>query len=99
MAGDGPSTINGPQEAVEDPEGLDHWKSLAQKYWSKPTKAKKVNQDVIKKEIWDVLQADGFEFRSLLALDNLQILEKYIPYEAFPLATAHLLQIFMAGIQ
>lgn len=83
MATNDPSTIYGSQEAAGDPEGLGHWKSLAQKYWSKPTKAKKVNPEVIKKEIWDVLQADSFEYRSLLALDNLQLLEKFVCHEGF----------------
>lgn len=77
MANNDPSTIDGPQETVEDPEGVSHWESLALKYWSKSTKAKKVDPEVIRKEIWDVLQTDSFEFRSLLALDNLQLLEKY----------------------
>ena len=99
MANNNPSTIGGLQEADEDPECLDHWKSLAQKHWLTSTKAKKVDQKVIRNEIWDVLQGSSFEFRALLALDNLQLLEKYFPREAFRLASAHLLQIFMARSQ
>lgn len=55
---------------------------LAQKHWlksSKKTAKVKVKPDVLKKEIWDVLQQDDFAFRSLLALENLQVLEKYYP--------------------
>jgi len=36
----------------------------------------KVNQEVLKNEIWDVLEKDSFAFGSLLVLENLQILEK-----------------------
>lgn len=99
MANNDPSTIGGLQETVEDPERLDHWNSLAQKHWLKSTKAKKVDQKVIRNEIWDVLQGSSFEFRSLLALDNLQLLEKYFSREAFRLASAHLLQISVARFQ
>ena len=85
MANHDPSAIGGLQEAVQDPECLDHWKSLAQKHWLTLTKAKKVDQKVIRTEIWDVLQRSNFEFRALLALDNLQLLEKYFPREFFRL--------------
>lgn len=55
-----------------------YWAQLAQKHWSKPTnKTKKVKADVIKKEIWDVLDGEGFCYRSLLQLESLQLLEKY----------------------
>lgn len=55
-----------------------HWSELAQKHWPKPTsKTKKVKADVIKKEIWDVLEGDAFDVRSLLELERLQLLEKY----------------------
>lgn len=83
MANNDPSTVHGPQETIEDPEGLNRWKSLAQKHWSKSRKVKKVDPEVIRKEIWDVLQACRFEFRTLLALDNLQLLEKYILLDVF----------------
>ena len=83
MAGMDASTAKGLQPGIEDSENLEHWRSLAQNYWLKSIKAKKVNPDVIKKEIWDVLQAEGFEFRSLQALDNLQLLEKYESRKSF----------------
>ncbi len=55
-----------------------HWAQLAQKHWSKPTnKIKKVKADVIKKEIWDVLEGESFGYRSLIQLESLQLLEKY----------------------
>lgn len=62
--------------ALEDPQGENQWTQLARKHWIKPTKTRKVKSDVIKKEIWDVLENEGFEFRSLLILESLQLLEK-----------------------
>ena len=40
-------------------------------------KTRKVKPDVIKKEMWDVLENEGFQFRSLLILESLQLLEKF----------------------
>lgn len=61
---------------TEDPFAL-----LAKTHWLKPTKKKatkvKVKPEVLKNEIWDVLEKDDFAFKSLLALENLQILERY----------------------
>ena len=55
------------------------WQKLAEKYWSKPTsKPRKVKADVVKSEIWDVLEKQDFDFWSLLILENLQLLEKYL---------------------
>jgi intron-binding protein aquarius len=54
---------------------------LAREHWLKPSKkAVKVKPDLIKTEIWDVLQQDNFAFKSLLSLENLQILEKYVSW-------------------
>tara|TARA_R110002060_G_scaffold45344_3_gene56663 strand:- start:23 stop:379 length:357 start_codon:yes stop_codon:yes gene_type:complete len=54
---------------------------LAQAHWLKPSKKKatkvKVKPDVLKNEIWDVLEKGDFSFKSLLVLENLQILERY----------------------
>ena len=50
---------------------------MAEKIWSKPsTKVRKVRGEVVKQEIWDVLEKDGFNLRSLVVLENLQLLEK-----------------------
>jgi intron-binding protein aquarius len=55
------------------------WQELADREWTKPTtKARKVRQDVLKDEIWHVLEKQEFDFRSLQALENLQLLEKYL---------------------
>jgi intron-binding protein aquarius len=53
---------------------------LAKKHWLKNSKKAtkvKVKQDVLKSEIWDVLEKEDFTFGSLLVLENLQILERY----------------------
>lgn len=69
-------------DGVEENEGLDRWTLLAEKHWLKSINVKKVNPDLIKKDIWDVLVHDGFDFRSLLALENLQLLDRYVIGEA-----------------
>lgn len=62
---------------LADLEGDNRWALLARKHWLKATKSKKVKLEVIKSELWDVLEAENFEFRSLLLLENLHLLEKY----------------------
>lgn len=64
-------------QAGEELEHRNRWTELAQKYWSQPAKSRKVNSEVIKNEIWDILEREEFLFRSLLLLENLQLLEKY----------------------
>jgi intron-binding protein aquarius len=55
------------------------WRQLAEKTWLKPSsKARKVRPEVVKQEIWDTLESQSFDFRSLLVLENLQLLEKYL---------------------
>ena len=61
-------------------QGEAYFEDLARKHWLKAPKKQanvKVKPEVLKTEIWDVLEKDNFEFKSLLALENLQILEKY----------------------
>ena len=74
---------------VGDPGNSHYWAELAGEHWaktSKSSKAKKIKPEVIKKNIWDVLEQDNFHFRSLLMLENLQLLEKYT---AFPILATH----------
>lgn len=68
---------DGHQPGVGDFESDNHWVQLAKKHWPRATKSKKIKSEVIKKEIWDVLEQEAFHFRSLLMLENLQLLEKY----------------------
>lgn len=67
---------------MADVEGANAFAQLAKKHWLKSSKkmAKvKVKADVLKAEIWDVLEAENFAFKSLLLLENTQVLEKYAP--------------------
>ncbi|KAL8790778.1 MAG: hypothetical protein Q9213_000402 [Squamulea squamosa] len=63
---------------LKDLEGENEWTQLARKYFNKPVKTRKVKPDVIKQEIWDVLENEGFQFGSLLMLESLQLLENYL---------------------
>lgn len=53
-----------------------HWSLLAQKYWRNSVKTRKVKNEVIKNELWDVLEQESFECGSLVILESLQLLEK-----------------------
>jgi len=64
---------------VANLQGENPFAQLAKKHWlksSKKTTKVKVKPDVVKLEIWDVLEKENFSFKSLLVLENLQILEK-----------------------
>ena len=64
---------------IGDLGNSNYWAELAGEHWaktSKASKAKKIKAEVIKKKIWDVLEQENFHFRSLLMLENLQLLEK-----------------------
>lgn len=54
------------------------WTQLARKHWSKSLKTRKVKSEVIEAELWDVLEKEDFHLRSLLILESLQLLEKYL---------------------
>ena len=61
-----------------DPSVIDRWTQVAETHWLKSSKRSKVTSQVVKSEIWDVLQNEGFEYKLLLALENLQILERHV---------------------
>lgn len=64
---------------VADLQGDLPFAQLAKEHWLRPSKKGtkvKVKLDVLKSDIWDVLEQERFAFKSLLALENLQILEK-----------------------
>ena len=53
---------------------------VARKNWLKPSKrttAVKVKKEVVKGELWDTLEKENFQYKSLSALENLQTLERY----------------------
>lgn len=55
------------------------WVKLAQAHWSDAKKVRKIKPEVIKQQLWDPLEAEGFANRSLLILENLNVLEKCVP--------------------
>lgn len=66
---------------VADLQGETPFAQLAKEHWLKPLKKGskvKVKPDVLKTEVWDVLEQENFAFKSLLVLENLQILDKYV---------------------
>ena len=63
---------------INDFEGENEWTQLARKYWNSSITPRKVNNEVIRNEIWDVLENQSFPFRSLLILENLQLLERSV---------------------
>ena len=55
------------------------WAPLARTHWLKPgRRAAKVKNDVIKTEMWDALEGEGFRHGSLLALESLRVVENYL---------------------
>lgn len=53
---------------------------LARKHWLKPGKKPvkpKVKNDVLKQGIWDVLEREGFQYKSMRLLESLQTSERY----------------------
>ena len=82
---------------IADLEGENYWTQLARKYWSKTTVIGTVKAEVIKTEIWDVLEDENFQFRSLLILENLRLVEKFVPLPFFALSAKEL-KLSMAGI-
>ncbi|CAP69162.1 uncharacterized protein PODANS_7_11180 [Podospora anserina S mat+] len=64
---------------VEDLEGQSEFATLARQHWlpRKPAEVK-VNNDVLKGEIWDTLEKENFPLKSLLVLEGLQALESYL---------------------
>ncbi|KAF1986979.1 putative DEAD helicases superfamily protein [Aulographum hederae CBS 113979] len=57
---------------------VNKYKIIANKNWVNITKAPKVKNQVIKEELWDSLEKDGFPYSALQQLENLQIVEKYL---------------------
>jgi intron-binding protein aquarius len=55
------------------------WVQLAKANWSN-VKVRKAKPDVIKKQLYAPLEAEAFNSRTLLILENLNVLEKYDSY-------------------
>jgi len=63
---------------VADLHGDNHFAQVARKNWLAAKKTSKVRPDVVKKELWDELEKVDFAYSSLLILENLQLLERYL---------------------
>ena len=63
---------------VADLHGENHFALIARKYWLGASSVHKVRPEVVKKELWDELEAVDFAYSSLLVLENLQLLERYL---------------------
>lgn len=64
-----------PAEVEEEEHPFVHF---ARKHWLKQTKKRsnlKVNHAVLKDDLYDPLEREGFQYKSLLLLENLQTLE------------------------
>jgi intron-binding protein aquarius len=58
--------------------GENHFAQVARKHWLTAKKTPKVRPEVVKKELWDELEKVDFAYSSLLVLENLQLLERYL---------------------
>lgn len=63
---------------VADLHGENHFAQVARKNWLTAKKTPKVRPEVVKKELWDELETADFAYSSLLILENLQLLERYL---------------------
>ncbi|KAI9689921.1 MAG: hypothetical protein M1822_009803 [Bathelium mastoideum] len=63
---------------VTDIHGDSHYSQLAQKIWLDKNKPPRVQPKVVKEELWDRLEQDGFAFGKLLLLEQSQVLEAYL---------------------
>lgn len=61
------------QSPSSSPE--DKWSDIARTTWLKDRPVKRVKPEAVK-NIWDLLESDTFDGRSLLALESLQVLER-----------------------
>ncbi|KAL9092612.1 MAG: hypothetical protein Q9165_004416 [Trypethelium subeluteriae] len=63
---------------LTDIQGDNHYAHIARKTWLDKKKPPKVQQKIVKEELWDHLEQDGFAFGNLLLLEQLQVLEGYL---------------------
>ncbi|KAF2200923.1 DEAD box helicase [Delitschia confertaspora ATCC 74209] len=77
-AEDAPSVTLHARPTVADLHSENHFAQVARKNWLTNTKTPKVRPNVVKEELWDELERQDFTFPSLLVLENLQLLERYL---------------------
>ncbi|KAJ4349722.1 uncharacterized protein N0V89_008340 [Didymosphaeria variabile] len=63
---------------IADLHGENHFAQVARKNWLTAKKPPKARPEVIKQELWDELETVDFAYSSLLVLENLQLLERYL---------------------
>lgn len=63
---------------IADLHGGNHFAQIARENWLSSSKTPKVRPEVVKKELWDELEHIDFAYSSLLVLENLQLLERYL---------------------
>jgi len=91
---------DGGRPGVAYDDGVDHWTQIANEHWLKSSRSKKVKPDIIKRDIWDVLEKENFQSKSLLALENLQLLEQYAhPKKDLMSPYTNIYQLSMACLQ
>lgn len=79
VAATGPeSSSTTARPTVADLHGDNHFAQVARKTWLEVPKTPAVRPEVVKKELWDELEKVDFAYSSLLVLENLQLLEKYL---------------------
>lgn len=75
-----PAPEPAPVAVAPDAEPDGEFAQVARDHWLKApkrgAKTVKVQPAVLKRDIWDVLEKEGFPYRSLLALEGLQTLER-----------------------
>lgn len=72
------SSNNSSRPTIDDLTGDNHFAQLARKHWLAKSKAPKVQQKVVNEDIWNHVEQEGFAYGSLLLLEQLQLLEKYL---------------------
>ncbi|PHH62529.1 hypothetical protein CDD81_6915 [Ophiocordyceps australis] len=77
---DGSKQSTGPSTSAELEQEEHEFVRLARKHWlhKKRGSKVKVKNDVLKQHLWDVLEQQGFQHKSLLLLESLQTLESYL---------------------
>ncbi|ORX90723.1 hypothetical protein BCR34DRAFT_595073, partial [Clohesyomyces aquaticus] len=86
---------------IADLHGENHFAQAAQKHWLSAKKPPKVRPQVVKEEIWEELEKCDFAYSSLLVLENLQLLERYLwpGYTEDASNHHHLLLALMANVK
>lgn len=69
------ATYDDTRPTISDLHGNDPFAQAARRLWL-DKKSPKFKPEVIKNEFYDSLERDGFKYKRLLLLENLQFLEK-----------------------